>query len=324
MLETLSRGLYDPPAMISLAHLSDPHLPLVGSPRFWQLANKRVLGYLNWLIHRRHVHQWRPLHAIANDIADHRPDHIALAGDLINLSLPREFEAASRWIDALGSRETVSVVPGNHDAYVPVSPRRGLDLWRSHMLGSGLNGAKIDFEAATLAWPYVRRIKQVALICLNSGEPTAPFMATGSLGTEQIDKAGQLLDAAAREGLFRVVMVHHPPLPGQTRPHRRLLDAGAFAEMIRGSGAELIIHGHDHVDSVIWTEGPDGFVPVVCVPSASATGTDGYPTAQWNLYQIRKTSNRWHVEMTARGFDPASGVMETRYTRLLEPDEGAA
>ena len=41
--------------MFTLAHLSDPHLPMPAA-RFGQLLNKRVTGYCNWWRHRVHLH----------------------------------------------------------------------------------------------------------------------------------------------------------------------------------------------------------------------------------------------------------------------------
>jgi hypothetical protein len=35
-------------AAFTLAHLSDPHLPPLPSPRLWELAGKRAFGYFNW------------------------------------------------------------------------------------------------------------------------------------------------------------------------------------------------------------------------------------------------------------------------------------
>ena len=58
------------------------------------------------------------LAALVADLKARTPDHIAVTGDLVNLSLPSEFVAARAWLDALGNPRDVSVVPGNHDAYV--------------------------------------------------------------------------------------------------------------------------------------------------------------------------------------------------------------
>src|SRR5258708_2385595 len=104
--------------MFVLAHLSDPHLGPLPQPRLSELASKRLLGYLNWRRNRHLVHRAEVLDAITRDLRAARPDHIAVTGDLVNIALPFEFERARGWLGSLGSPADVSVVPGNHDAYV--------------------------------------------------------------------------------------------------------------------------------------------------------------------------------------------------------------
>ena len=104
--------------MFTLAHLSDPHLAPLPTPRFSELASKRLLGFLNWQRKRRDIHQRVPLDEIVADLATQTPDHIAVTGDLVNIALPDEFAAARAWLAALGSGHNVTVIPGNHDAYV--------------------------------------------------------------------------------------------------------------------------------------------------------------------------------------------------------------
>src|SRR5262245_20870630 len=104
--------------MFVLAHLSDPHLAPLPRPRIAELASKRLTGYLNWLRKRRAIHESDVLAAIVRDLSSQRPDHIAVTGDLVNIALPAEFENARRWLDRLGPAADVSLVPGNHDAYV--------------------------------------------------------------------------------------------------------------------------------------------------------------------------------------------------------------
>ena len=50
--------------MFVLAHLSDPHLGPVPTPRLAELAGKRALGFLNWHRKRRAIHRpWRDVTA---------------------------------------------------------------------------------------------------------------------------------------------------------------------------------------------------------------------------------------------------------------------
>ena len=65
--------------MFTLAHLSDPHLPMP-TARPLDLLGKRVTGYLNWWRHRVHLHVPEALAGIVADIKAQKPDHIALTG----------------------------------------------------------------------------------------------------------------------------------------------------------------------------------------------------------------------------------------------------
>src|SRR5215469_5154405 len=101
-----------------LAHLSDPHLGPLPQPGVRELASKRLVGYINWRRSRRRVHRRDVLDAITRDLHGTQPDHVAVTGDLVNIALPAEFAHARRWLETLGPPAHVSVVPGNHDAYV--------------------------------------------------------------------------------------------------------------------------------------------------------------------------------------------------------------
>ena len=139
-----------------LAHLSDVHLgPLPRLPL--ALANaKRLAGTLNWYRNRRHVHRPEAAEAVARDVVEQSPDHIAVTGDLTNIGLPEEIARSAAWLGRLGAAVHVSVIPGNHDIYSTVRGRRlgvaALAPWAPHFascdLGRQLQGPE--------AFPFVR------------------------------------------------------------------------------------------------------------------------------------------------------------------------
>src|SRR5215467_1532565 len=118
-----------------LAHLSDPHLGPLPQPGVRELASKRLLGYINWRRSRHRRHRRDALDAITHDLLDRRPDHVAITGDLVNIALPAEFAHAGRWLETLGQPADVSVVPGNHDAYVAAATRYRDRHWLPYMTG---------------------------------------------------------------------------------------------------------------------------------------------------------------------------------------------
>ncbi len=121
--------------MFRLAHLSDPHLGPLPAPELLQLLSKRILGYVNWRRNRKKAMGGDYLAGLVDDMLAGAPDHIALTGDLVNIALPLEIEAAKVWLDAVAPPELMSLVPGNHDAYVPGALKSAFKAWRPYMTG---------------------------------------------------------------------------------------------------------------------------------------------------------------------------------------------
>jgi 3',5'-cyclic AMP phosphodiesterase CpdA len=287
--------------MFTLAHLSDPHLSPLPVASFLELAGKRLTGWLNWQRKRHMVHDRAVLSAIVADMQAQKPDHIAVTGDIANIGLPAEYVHGRAWLESLGAAQNVSFIPGNHDIYVSGCEELAARAWGSHMRGD-------DGES----FPYARRRGPVALIGVSSGVATAPFMATGEVGAEQLGKLSALLDRLKSEKLFRVVMIHHPPVSPSPH-HKRLIDADAFKAVIAAHGAELVLHGHDHLNMINWLAGPEGTkVPAVGVPSASAKPGMDHDAAGYNLYRIKGKDEGWSCEMISRGFNATGTAIEER------------
>ncbi len=262
--------------MFTLAHLSDPHLTPVPPAPWMAFANKRITGYVNWWLRRQRLHDMRVLDAILADIAACGPDHVAMTGDLCHVGLAEEFDAAQGFMARLGTPERVSFVPGNHDAYVAGALEDCLARF------SGF--ATSDDQAA--GFPFLRVRGPLALIGLSSAVPTLPFFATGALGQPQIDRAEALLDYARARELIRVILVHHAPHAGGAKPLRQLTDAAAFEAMLARTGADLVLHGHNHRTSLAFRKGPVRPVPILGVASASGADDGRHEPAAWHLIRF--------------------------------------
>jgi 3',5'-cyclic AMP phosphodiesterase CpdA len=301
--------------MFVLAHLSDPHLGPIPTPRARELANKRGLGFINWYRGRHAIHRPEVLALVERDIAARNVDHIAVTGDLVNLALTAEFAAAHQWLARLGPPERVTVVPGNHDAYVRAAAAHPLRYWGDYMRGDG--DGPITTPGTAAHFPFVRRRGPAAIIGLSTAVPTGPLMATGRLGADQLMRLADLLDTLGREGAFRVVLIHHPPVSRLKQHFKRLIDAGALRRVIAQHGAELVLHGHAHLHLLRWLDGPNGRVPVVGVPSASAAEDPHGDAAAYNLYAIERVGNGWRCEAVTRGVSGgAVSEMERRSLSL--------
>lgn len=285
---------------VTLAHLSDVHLPFHGGFTSGLVNTKRVLGWLNWTRKRQFIHLTWAIEKIVADVKAQAPDHVLVSGDLINIGLPSEYEAARDWLTALGPPDWVSVVPGNHDAYVAREAEAGLALWSPYMTSDAYG--QIITEAG-VAFPYVRRAGPVAIIGVNSGIATRPGSAIGEIGAQQLARLAAVLERLGEAGLVRLVMIHHPPVPGLAPPQRALSDAEALAAVLAQHGAELIVHGHNHVMSSVMS----GETAIEGVASASAgRAYSDEPVARYNIIRIAppvSTTGRVKIEIETRGLD---------------------
>ncbi|MBR1151150.1 metallophosphoesterase [Bradyrhizobium sp. JYMT SZCCT0428] len=293
-------------AAFTLAHLSDPHLPPLPAARFRDLAGKRALGYLNWTRNRHKYHRREVLDALVADMQVQQPDHIAVTGDLVNLALEAEFSPAQAWLESVGAPQQVTVIPGNHDAYVRATRHHFAGTFGDYLRGdAGPNGA---------TFPFVRRRGPLALIGVSSAVPTLPLMATGRLGRAQLDELDQILTQLSSEQAFRVLLVHHP-LHSDSRI-KRLTDSRQVRALLKRHGVELVLHGHDHIHSTMWIEGADRQIPAIGVPSASALAHRHYPAAAYNLFSIERDGDHWRCVQTVRGFGDDNVIRQLAQVRL--------
>ncbi|GEP09126.1 metallophosphoesterase family protein [Methylobacterium gnaphalii] len=296
--------------MFRLAHITDPHVGPLPRPKLRQLLSKRATGFMNWHRGRGRHHDMDLLAALLTDLHQQDCDHIACTGDLCNIGLPDEWETSRIFLEALGAADRVSFVPGNHDAYVRGSLEGLLAACGAWTAGE---------DGRSGAFPYLRRRGPLALVGLSSAIPTKPFAATGRVGPTQIEAAERLLRALADEPEppFRVVMIHHPPHPGGARPGRELKDAEAFIAMIARAGAELVLHGHNHVGSVAFVEGPNGAIPIVGAPSASARSIREHHRASYYLYDIVRDGGRFAITAAERGLTAEGTIGPLRPLALI-------
>jgi len=287
-----------PVSIFRLAHLSDLHLPPPKGALGWRdLLSKRALSRIAWRRKSRE-HQPQVLAALVADLKAYGPDHVAVTGDLTNFAAPAEFAAARRWLEALGPPADVTVSPGNHDALVGVPRPERFTPW-TPWLG----------DAGQASFPQVRVRGPVALFNLCSAVPTAPHLATGRLGDEQLERLDALLADPAWRDLFRVVLIHHPPVEGAVSRRKALEDQDGLRAVLARRGVNLVLHGHAHAAQVAAVAGPDGtMIPVLGVPSASAAGRGRHPAARWHAIEIAHgPEGGVEVRMAARGLDPKDG-----------------
>jgi 3',5'-cyclic AMP phosphodiesterase CpdA len=279
--------------MVRIAHFSDPHIGPLPKPHWRDLMGKRLTGYLNWRRGRAEHHRMDILDRLLDDIVRAGVDHVAVTGDLINIGLADEYKAARTFLWRVGPPDRVSFVPGNHDAYMRETVPGIVHHWRPWFLGDGV--AESD---GGYAFPFTRVRDRVALIGVNSGVPTAPFLATGFLGGRQIAALADELEATGLQGLARLVLIHHPPF--DIGFQKRLGDHQELAAMLAKVGAEAVLHGHTHKGTLRELRGPAGPIPVIGVPSASAAPGGRHEPAAWNLVTVDGEPGAWRIDVERR------------------------
>jgi len=284
------------------AQISDPHLSSLEDVRAGDLLNKRALGYLSWRRKRRFEHRTEVLQALQQDLDLDELDQLLVTGDLTHIGLPSEFRQASQWLRGLGSPRKLALVPGNHDSCVEEDWDKTYALWREYM------DSDQPADRREELFPSLRVREQLAFIGISTACPKPPLMATGTADAAQLARLPGILRETREQGLFRVVYLHHCPLPGAEKWRKRLTNADEVSAILIAEGAELVLHGHGHRAHRHELATATGQTPVLAVPSASALGLHGADTAAYNCYAVSEREGGWQLEIACRQYDRESGT----------------
>lgn len=309
--------LMNPNDTFTLAHLSDPHMAYPGGSRFSDFLNKRFFGYLKWCLRRQSEHHSDVLIRMIQDVRNSQPDHVVVTGDLTHLGLPAEFAKAKELLEALGPASQVTIIPGNHDAYVDGALDCRLLEWVDYLVSDGIKVCVGTDTSVSALFPSLRVRDGVALIGVSTAQPCSTFLAVGCVGNDQLQRLQKILVETRQKGLFRIVLIHHPPKSGVVSWRKRLTDAEALQKTMQDCGAELILHGHSHHPSRTYLETSHGRIPVIGVPSASAAGEDSRRRARYHLYRLSRRSDGWDIRVSVRSYVNKDKRFDTEDEYLL-------
>jgi len=268
-----------------IAHLSDPHLLSLDGTRLRDFLSKRWIGGLNLLASRAREHKLAVFDALVEDINGASIDHVLCTGDITNVALPSEFVFARARFDRFAhGPQAATVIPGNHDAYVQI----GVPLFTEHFAEYCTSDPGWEWADGDGIWPIVRVRGDVAIVGLTTALRTPWFNAWGRVGDAQLERLEQVLGDERIADKFRIVAIHHPPV-GRYAEHPRhgLRDHGRFAEVLARVGADLVLHGHEHLDLAAEAQGPDGApIPVHGIQSATYAGGRSSQLAAYRIYTV--------------------------------------
>ena len=306
--------------IFTLAHLSDFHLSSQHRVKVRDLLNKRIFGYLKWRLHRGSEHSPGVLEALIGDLHRTKPDHIVVTGDLTHLALPAEFLYARNILHFLGSPSKITVIPGNHDAYVRSDWNSTLGLLADFMASdrSFLSG-ELRTDTPEI-FPSLRIREFVALVGVSTARPCGLLFAVGSVGEAQLQQLETILSETGQQRLFRIVLLHHPPLPGMVSWRKRLTDSEALRLILVRQGVELVLHGHSHRGSQGHFETIAGEARIMGVTSASAPGRSEKHRGRYHIYRLKKNPQGWEMAVSVRCYSPSSkSFFEETGTNIVLP-----
>ncbi|MFT7622871.1 MAG: 3',5'-cyclic AMP phosphodiesterase CpdA [Myxococcota bacterium] len=266
-----------------IAQLSDLHILDLESVRLTDFFSKRLTGGINLLTRRRNAHPLELAERLIEDVSKQAPDHVVVTGDVTNLSLPGEFQRASRLLRALGGFPRLTVIPGNHDVYTAGAERQ--QRFEAYF-GELLFGE--EFRPGEHVYPAIKDVGDAVIVGLSSAIKTKPFYATGRIGEEQLGRVVEALSAPEMKDRFKVVLLHHNLHTRGARAdaHKGLLDRAVVLEKLQTLGVDLVLHGHTHRAHRFAVTRDDHTMLVIGSGSSTQNTDDPDMSARYNIYTI--------------------------------------
>jgi 3',5'-cyclic AMP phosphodiesterase CpdA len=285
-----------------IAQFSDVHLgPLPLAWGFRNFALKRLVGTVSWQARRKQLHDPVIAEKLRASILSAAPEYTICSGDLVNIAAHAEFDRARDYLEGFGAPEGLSLAPGNHDAYVEVDEAHGIGKLAPWTKGD----MKRAVDAESLLYPAIRLRKNIAIISLNSAIPQSLFSAAGILGDLQLKSLALALDDLRNRGFYRLVNLHHCPLPGVVKDRKALADAEALQHVLEQHGAELVVYGHTHKYRGDVLASSTGDIPIIGIASASSNGHGEHQPAQWHMFDINRVKRAWATELQSHTWNGA-------------------
>lgn len=293
--------------MFSIAHISDLHIPPLPRLQLNQLASKRLLGLFSWHHKWKSEHRQAILDALFAKLDEIKPDHICITGDITFTTDPAEVDQAVEWLARLGDPTRVSLIPGNHDAYVPGALDYALRQW----------SCWIQDDEGQQGFPYLHRRGPVNIIGLSSAVVTPPLTSMGYLGNEQLEKTKALLGRINSERRTTLLLLHHAPHDGATGKSRALSNRRNLQAMLFHAPVELILHGHLHYPVRATLDSVNGPIPVLGAASASARGKHK-AVAHFHLIELETDAERPQLAVQHYHYVPESDRFVATTRELIE------
>lgn len=297
---------------LRVGHVSDLHIFRKGRLQPWRYLGNRALGGLNLVLKRGKTHDNDVVVAAFKRLKQLDVDHIVVTGDLSNLAIEEEFQAAREIIEAhAGGPDKVSIIPGNHDYYTFGAAIQG----RFERFFGDWMTSELPLADPKNPYPYVKLLDEhVALLGVNTCIPTPPGLAVGRVGAAQRERIAALLDHPTLKTRFVIAALHHhldPPRHTNARKElmRRMQDASQVKQALLDGGVNLVIHGHNHQHGFTTLANGRGGQMHICEAGSTSVfhKEDPHFGGKFNVYDLQqKKLNKieTYLHVPGSGFEP--------------------
>jgi 3',5'-cyclic AMP phosphodiesterase CpdA len=283
-----------------IAQFSDVHLgPMPLAWAFRNFALKRLIGTVSWQARRKGLHDPVIAVKLRDAILEAQPDYTVCSGDLVNIAAYEEFDRARDYLEGFGAAESMSLALGNHDEYVKVDEARGVGQFAPWTSGDMKRAVDAEFAP----YPAIRLRRNIAIITLKSAIPQTLFSAAGVLGDHQLKSLALALEDLRNRGFYRLVNLHHCPLPGVVKDRKALVDAVDLQKVLEQHGAELVVYGHTHKYRGDILASSTGDIPIIGIASASSNGSGAHQAAQWHMFEIDRVKRAWVTTLQSHNWN---------------------
>jgi 3',5'-cyclic AMP phosphodiesterase CpdA len=229
--------------------------------------SKRGLGAANLMLRRQWQFPPERARRLVRQVEALAWEHLVITGDLTQLGMAEEFALARRELAPLLARGTarVTVIPGNHDRYVPEAAVPG--AVETHF-GEFFQPGPERFTGKHLGGRWW-------LAAWDSAVPMPAFRASGIVAEATLAATERWL-AGLPAGARVVVANHYPvlfPPHYRVRPRHELVNLAAVRAWVVRNPIDLYLHGHDHRNWTVRLDRPGR--PLLAVNSASSTQVPG-------------------------------------------------
>jgi 3',5'-cyclic AMP phosphodiesterase CpdA len=225
-----------------IAQISDLHF----TRSCWnplRFCSKRLAGMANWLFFRQKCFSRQPLMAIPALFKSLDLDFVMVCGDLTSTSLPREFEAARKFFNKIGT--PCLYIPGNHDQYTRGSQRE-MRFYRSFYNTQSPIQHPLQFFSLSKHGIEVHPLKPSWwCVALDTALPTKLTSSNGLFSATLEKYLEEVLRSLPKDD--HIILINHFPFfENDITLHRLIRGDRLRALLERFPNVQFYLHGHTH------------------------------------------------------------------------------